>query len=135
MTDKSNEALPTGGKKKPGWKTPELQDVVIQAKIIGRNRVPVVPEDVRKLAALGCNKVEICNFLGICTEALDTHFSDELTLGREEVKQKLRRAMLENAIVKMQPAIQIFLAKNLLNMSDTGEVGDSDKILPWESAK
>ena len=98
---------------------------------VGRNGVVVDPEQVRKLAALGCKNIEIANFFGVHDEAIARIFEPELTVGREEMKITLRRAMLENAVIKMNPALQIFLAKNILGMSDS-PVTTAEKLpLPW----
>ena len=99
---------------------------------VGRNGVIVDPEQVRKLAALGCKNTEIANFFGVHDEALARIFEPELILGREELKIALRRAMLENAVSKMNPALQIFLAKNILGMSDSPVDSEANAPLPWD---
>ncbi len=98
---------------------------------VGRNGTVVDPEQVRKLAALGCKNIEIANFFGVHDEAITRIFEPELTLGREELKITLRRAMLENAVTKMNPALQIFLAKNILGMSDSPVTTVEKLPLPW----
>ncbi len=121
-------------KQKPGPKRPEKQTVTIEGEgmLLGRNKVPVLSSDVQKLAALGCTKKDIAKFLGCDESALGRYFAAELEKGREEVKITLRRAMLENACTKHNAAVQIFLAKNLLGMSDNGLVNDdANKPLPW----
>lgn len=118
-------------KAKPGPKPPELQDVVIQAKLIGRDKVPVPPEEVYKLAALGCKNKEIANFFGVPEDNLRRHFATELLKGREDMKISLRRAMLNNAVQNNNAALQIFLAKNLLGMSDSPVDSEENAPLPW----
>jgi hypothetical protein len=39
--------------------------------------------------------------------------------------------MLKNACVNLNAAVQIFLAKNMLGMSDNGMTSDSSKVLPF----
>jgi hypothetical protein len=39
--------------------------------------------------------------------------------------------MLKNACVNLNAAVQIFLAKNMLGMSDNGMVNDGSKVLPF----
>jgi len=103
----------------------------IEGKIVGRNNAVVPPNEVEDLAALGCNNKEIYTWFGITEGALVRNFADELEKGRNRLKQSLRRAMLQNACVNMQAAIQIFLAKNLLGMTDNGQSGEDNKPLPW----
>ncbi len=51
-------------------------------------------------------------------------------------KLKLRRAMFRNATVNNSAPVQIFLAKNMLGMSDNGMIGDEgNQPLPWNEAK
>lgn len=100
-------------------------------KVIGREEKVVSSEDVIKLAALGCNNTEIAHFFGIKPNAVEANFHDELIIGRAEQKVRLRRAMMENACTKMNPAIQIFLAKNMLGMRDTPLETEDQKPLPW----
>jgi hypothetical protein len=39
--------------------------------------------------------------------------------------------MIQNACNNNNAAVQIFLAKNLLGMSDNGMTSDSNEALPW----
>ena len=130
-TDSLNQAKV---KQKPGPKKPEKQTVTIEGEgaLLGRDKVPVLAKEVQKLAALGCTNKDIAKFFGCNDTALSRYFAAELEKGREEVKITLRRAMLENACTKHNAAVQIFLAKNLLGMSDNGMVDDdANKPLPW----
>lgn len=117
--------------KKPGPKLPELQEVTIMAKLIGRDKKPVPPVEVQKLAALGCKNRDIANFFGVPEDNIVRHFADELAKGREEMKISLRRAMLDNACRNMNAAVQIFLAKNFLGMSDSPVDSEENQPLPW----
>ena len=98
---------------------------------VGRNKTIIDPNEVRKLAAWGCKNKEIANFFAVSEDAISSNFAAELQKGRGEVKISLRRAMLENACVKHNAAVQIFLAKNMLGMSDTPFNTDEHKVLPW----
>lgn len=118
-------------KGRTGPKPPTLQEVTIQAKLIGRDKKPVSPEEVRKLAALGCKNKEIANFFGVEESNISRHFADELVLGREEMKISLRRAMLNNACQNNNAALQIFLAKNMLGMADSPIDSEENAPLPW----
>lgn len=105
-------------------------ETVIQGRLIGRNNVVIPPSQVEDLAQLGCTNKEIANFFGVTEMALARNFEVELMTGRELVKQKLRRAMLQNACVHMSAAVQIFLAKNMLGMADTPQAVGTE-VLPW----
>jgi hypothetical protein len=104
---------------------------IVTGLVVGRNQVVVPPEEVEDLAALGCTNVDIANWFGVTEQAIRYNFNDELTKGRESLRISLRRAMLKNACVNLNAAVQIFLAKNMLGMSDNGMVTDGSKVLPF----
>jgi hypothetical protein len=104
---------------------------IVKGLVIGRNKVVVPPEEVEDLAALGCTDRDIANWFGVDENTLRYSFSDYLLKGRENLKISLRRAMLKNACVNLNAAVQIFLAKNMLGMSDNGMTTDSSKVLPF----
>lgn len=96
----------------------------------GKKKRVVTPDDVYKLAAIGCNDKEIATWFDIEYSTLRYNFSDIIEKGREDLKQTLRHAMIKNAL-SGNAAVQIFLAKNLLGMSDNGIETDDNKPLPW----
>ena len=100
---------------------------------VGRDKKVIDPQDVEKLAALGCTDRDISNYFGIKEDTLRYNFTDNLVKGREDLKITLRRAMLKNACVNMSAAVQIFLAKNLLGMSDSPIDSEANSPLPWDS--
>jgi hypothetical protein len=104
---------------------------IVTGLIVGRNKIVVPPEEVEDLAALGCTDRDIANWFGVDENTLRYSFSDNLVKGRENLKISLRRAMLKNACVNLNAAVQIFLAKNMLGMSDNGMVSDNSKVLPF----
>jgi len=116
---------------KPGPKPKELVEATYLGIPVGRDKKVIDPEDVEKLAALGCKDIEIANYFGIQYDTLRNNFSERLIKGREELKITLRRAMLNNACKNNSAAVQIFLAKNILGMSDNGQESDDKKPLPW----
>ena len=118
-----------------GPKPKELVEGTYMGLPVGRDKKVVDPEEVEKLAALGCRDVEISNWFGIAENTLRYNFSANLTKGREELKITLRRAMLNNACKNMNAAVQIFLAKNLLGMQDTPTNNEDQKPLPWDSVE
>jgi len=104
---------------------------VVTGLVVGRNKVVVPPQEVEDLASIGCTDRDIANWFGIDENTLRYSFSDNLIKGREDLKISLRRAMLKNACVNLNAAVQIFLAKNMLGMSDNGMTTDNSKVLPF----
>jgi len=118
-------------KNKTGPKPKQIVEATVYGLCVGRDKKVVPPNEVQKLAALGCKDNEIANYFGIKEDTLRYNFADQLIKGREEVKITLRRAMLTNACQNMSPAVQIFLAKNMLGMSDQILNTESNEPLPW----
>jgi len=111
---------------KRNWDTVEVEGVVV-----GRDKTVVPPEEVERLASIGCKDLEIANWFGINDNTLRFNFSVELLKGREYLKLSLRRAMFNNAIQNNNTVMQIFLAKNFLGMSDSPMDAEANAPLPW----
>jgi hypothetical protein len=90
----------------------------------------VVPQDVYNLAVIGCNDREIARWFDMNEDTLRYNFADIMEKGREDLKHSLRRAMIKNALGG-NAALQIFLAKNFLGMSDNPTNTDANSPLPW----
>ena len=118
---------------KPGPKPKRLVAIEVQGFEVGRGlrKKVVVPDDVYKLAALGCSDREIATWFDVTEDTLRYNFTDIMAKGRQDAKTALRTAMLKNAL-NGNAALQIFLAKNWLNMSDTPMNSEDDKPLPWK---
>lgn len=97
----------------------------------GRGRRVVVPKDVYELAVIGCTDREIARWFDLNEDTLRYNFADIMQKGREDLKHSLRRAMIKNALGG-NAALQIFLAKNMLGMSDTPTNSEANAPLPWE---
>lgn len=98
----------------------------------GRPKIKVDKEQVKKLAELQCTLKEIAYIFGCSTDTITRNCRDELDYGYASGKIKLRRAMFRNACENQNAAVQIFLAKNLLGMSDNGLIDSEDNApLPW----
>ena len=127
-----NEIIDSGAViMKPPKKEKQLVEGTIEGYPIGRDKKIVPPDEVQKLAALGCSNRDIANFFGIEESNVSRHFAAFITKGREEVKIALRSAMLDNACRNHSAAVQIFLAKNMLGMSDVPVNTEDKKPLPW----
>ena len=118
-------------KKKTGPKPKQLTEKVVLGLPVGRDKTIVPPEEVYKLAALGCKTSEIADWFGVTEDAISRNFAEELTKGKSAVRISLRRAMLNNACQNNSAAVQIFLAKNLLGMSDSPVDSEANAPLPW----
>ena len=120
-------------KKRRGPKPKTLKTATYSGIEVGRgeNRQVIDPEEVYKLARLGCNYEEMSDWFQIPANTLKYNFSDIIAKGRSELKQSLRRAQLQ-AAMNLQPTLLVWLGKNLLGQSDSPNVESADeKILPW----
>ena len=115
---------------KPGPKPKELVTAEYQGIPVGRDKKVIDPEEVEKLAGIGCKDSEIADWFGIKYDTLRNNFSDQLTKGREHLKQSLRRAQLSLAL-SGNAVMLIWLGKNILGQSDTGVSSDVNQPLPW----
>ena len=101
----------------------------------GRPKIEMDYEEIYRLAVIGCTKREISYVLDIHEDTLARRPEaiEAYERGMENQKVRLRRAMMTNACERLNPAIQIFLAKNMLGMSDQGNANtDGDGVLPWQ---
>ena len=123
---------PTTDPSKTGPRPKQLKAIEVYGFEVGRGmtRRVVVPEDIYKLAALGCSDREIAVWFDIKEDTLRYNFAEIMAKGRQDMKTALRNAMFKNAL-SGNAALQIFLAKNLLGMSDNPSQSDDHKPLPW----
>lgn len=129
---KHEDETPRG---KTGPKPKQLKPVEGMGIEIGRgdtkNIVP--PEQVHDLTALGLSSREIAQFYGVTDDSIRRNFAAEIAKGSVYLKIKLRRAMMRNATEHMNAAVQIFLAKAMLGLSETGS--SENTVLPWVEAE
>ena len=125
---KQDDETPRG---KTGPKPKSLKPVEILGLEIGRGETKniVPPEHVYDLTALGLSSREIAQFYGVTDDSIRRNFAAEIAKGSVYQKIKLRRAMMNNATEHMNAAVQIFLAKAMLGMSETGS--SENTVLPW----
>lgn len=139
MDDKSQEVtrdtkvIEGQARLKPGPKPKQLVTAEYQGIAVGRDKKVIDPEEVYKLAAIGCKISEMSNWFGVEETTLSRNFAAEITKGKEDAKISLRRAMLHNAVINNNAAVQIFLAKNMLGMSDLPIDNEANQPLPWDS--
>lgn len=126
------EEPPPPDPSKTGNKPKQLKAIEVYGYEVGRgNRKRIVnPDDVYKLAQIGCSDREIATWFDIDDNTLRYNFSAVMEKGRQDAKTVLRTAMLKNAL-NGNAALQIFLAKNWLGMSDNPTNSEDQKPLPW----
>ena len=118
-----------------GARPKKLKAVEVYGYEVGRgNRKKIVnPDDVYKLAALGCNTLEIARWFDINKDTLQYTFGDMIDKGREDLKMQLRHAMLKNALGG-NAVMQIWLSKNLLGFQDNPTNSEANAPLPFNDA-
>ena len=117
---------------KTGNKPKQLKAVEVFGYEVGRGlrKKVVTPEDVYKLASIGCTDSEIARWFDIKEDTLKYNFAEILVKGRDDVKHALRRAMIKNALGG-NAVMQIWLSKNWLGMSDNPTNTEANAPLPW----
>jgi hypothetical protein len=119
-------------KSRKGHPAPEMVVFEREGLLIGRNKVPVPPEEVEKLAAMGCTNRDIAHWFGVAEDNIRRHFADQIIKGREGLKQSLRQAQIKLALTG-NAVMLIWLGKNILGQTDTPNNSEDKKPLPWES--
>ena len=111
----------------------KYEDKIVKGIAIGRgdNRQIIEVEQVRRLAMLHCSYNDMAKFFGVKENTFINNFRFEVERAREVTKHRLMEAMLENAISRHNPAIQIFLAKNWLGLVNDPVAQEGVTPLPW----
>lgn len=112
---------------KPGRKTGTKQ---VEGVVCGRDKRVVPPEEVYRLAQIGCKDTEIADWFGLSESTLRYNFNAELIKGRESLKQSLRQAQIKYALAG-NATLLIWLGKNLLGQSDNPVNTEDNQPLPW----
>jgi len=110
-------------KRKTGIKT-------VEGVVVGRDKTVIPPEEVYKLANIGCKDTEIADWFGIDGNTLRYNFSAELTKGRIALNMSLRRAQINTAL-SGNPTMLVWCGKQYLGQSDAPIDVDANQILPW----
>ena len=116
---------------KTGNKPKQLRAVEVWGFEVGRGmrRRVVMPEDVYKLAAIGCSTMEIARWFDVTEQTLRYNFSEIIAKGREDLKQSLRMSQIKLAL-QGNAVMLIWLGKNLLGQSDNPGA-NNEQPLPW----
>jgi len=123
---------PPVNKSKTGNKPKQLKAVEVFGYEVGRGlrKRIVTPEDVYKLAALGCSNNEIARWFDIDENTLTYNFSETIAKGKDDLKNSLRRAQIKLALGG-NAVMLIWLGKNLLGQSDNPNNSEANAPLPW----
>lgn len=109
---------------------PHWTEITKPAIIVGRNNIPVPPDEVELMAKIGSTDREIAEHFGINDQTLRYNFMDFLIKGRSELKQRLRKAQLKVAF-EGNPTMLIWLGRNILGQNENIFANDNNKILPF----
>lgn len=126
-----NDTVPTP-RKKTGNKPKQLKEATYLGIEVGRgeNKKIINPREVEKLAAIGMKNSEIAEWFGIDDSTLNYNFKQEITKGKLNLIQSLRRAQISVALGG-NPTLLIWLGRNLLGQSDSPFNSDANEPLPW----
>ena len=119
---------------KRGPKPKQLEEYTKRGIPVGRDNTHIDPEEVEKLAALGVTTTEMSDFFGVKEQTLRYNFRENIQKGRSVLRITLRRSMLHNANTNMNAAVQIFLAKAILGLSENPLQSEDNKVLPWQES-
>ena len=95
---------------------------------MGRPKKKIDPERVKMLASFGCTYTEIAKYFECDESTIRKRFKAKVEAGKEEMKFGLRRAMWTSAMENNSIAMQIFMAKNFLGMSDKTAIDMSGNL-------
>jgi len=112
----------------------KVEKVEVEAVVVGRDKKPVLVDQVFALAAMGCKDTEIADWFGIDTNTLRYNFSVELLKGRESLKQSLRKKQIDVAL-QGNVTMLIWLGKNILGQSESSVDAEANQPLPWDSVE
>ena len=113
---------------------PKMGEVTTTGIVVGRGETQKIidPEIVYKLASIGCNDREICDWLGVTESTLRFNFRGYMTKARSQLNQTLRRKQLQVAL-EGNPTLLIWLGKNILGQSESQITTEQHQVLPWLS--
>jgi hypothetical protein len=119
-------------RKKTGNKPKQLKEATYLGIEVGRGETKKIinPREVEKLAAIGMKNSEIAEWFGIDDSTLSYNFKHEITKGKLNLVQSLRRAQISVALGG-NPTMLIWLGRNLLAQSDNPINTEAAAPLPW----
>lgn len=123
-------------RKKTGNKPKQLKEATYLGIEVGRGETKKIinPREVEKLAAIGMKNSEIAEWFGIDDSTLSYNFKHEITKGKLNLVQSLRRAQISVAL-SGNPTMLIWLGRNLLAQSDNPINTEAAAPLPWSDTE
>ena len=97
---------------------------------VGRPKIILDIEILKKLASIGCPTYEIASVLGVSARTLERNYAEIIDTHREKGKASLRKKMWDKAVKKDNTNMQIFLSKNVLGYKERVETQNITEPLP-----
>jgi len=106
---------------------------IVKGIVVGQgdNKQVIPLDEVKKLAYLHCSYSDMAEFFNVKEQTFKDNFKTVVMKARQKSKQRLLEAMIENAVVKLNPTTQIWLSKNWLGYTDQPANTESAQVLPW----
>jgi len=117
-------------RQQPKWGTVTRDGLVVGR---GATKKVVPPDEVWKLAAMGCTLEEMSDWFQVKPDTLKYNFADYIAKGRAELKRRLRAAQLKVAMGG-NATMLIWLGKNILGQSDSPQDSAANAPLPWSDS-
>lgn len=114
-------------------KHPKTAVKTVEGVLVGRGETSriISPDEVFKLAKLGCSLEEMSEWFDVPRETLKYNFRDLIAKGRQETKQALRRAQIKVALGG-NTSMLIWLGKQMLEQTEQINHTQGDPApLPW----
>ena len=106
----------------------EKHTIQSKEKKVGRPKLDIDIEQVRRLARLHCSMQEMADFFGCHRDTLHNNFSAEIDKGKAEGNISLRRKQWQMAVEKGNVVMLIWLGKQMLGQRN--EIIESDSNVP-----
>jgi transcriptional regulator len=88
---------------------------------VGRKLRKIDPEQVVRLAKIGCTQQEIADILGESQQTISRRFGLQITRARASLNMSLRRAQFKRAVKDRSDAMLIHLGKVYLGQAHVDE--------------
>jgi len=108
----------------------EKPTIQSEEKKVGRPKIDIDPEQVKRLARLHCTMQEMADFFCCHRDTLHNNFSAEIDKGRSEGNISLRRKQWQMAVEKGNVVMLIWLGKQMLGQRNEILESDSNTPLP-----
>ena len=113
-------------------KHPKWGEVTKQGLVVGKgaNQKIVDPDEVFRLAEIGCTMEEMSHFFGVDRETIKYNFWPYIKRAESDLYRKLRKKQIDVAL-DGNPTMLIWLGKQMLGQQETPSNTDANKVLPW----